>query len=117
MLTSSLPTIGDDRARQGLPGRPPSLWDPPAGCRFAPRCPLATELCRTKEPPLAEHRPGRFSACHYAESVPQLKQTLQNAPKLSEVAHDPAKLIAQVQRELKLDETLDQEVKVEEVAR
>ncbi len=77
MLTNSLPTIGDDRARQGLPGRPPSLWDPPQGCRFAPRCPLATELCRTDEPLLAEHRPGRFSACHYAERVPQLKA---NAP-------------------------------------
>ncbi len=91
MLTSSLPTIGDDRARTGLPGRPPSLWEPPAGCRFAPRCPLATDLCRTQEPPLAEHRPGRFSACHYAESVPQLKATLQNAPRLSELAHDASK--------------------------
>src|SRR6478672_10213453 len=117
MLTNSLPTIGDDRARHGLPGRPPSLWDPPPGCRFAPRCPLATELCRTKEPPLAEHRPGRFSACHYAESVPQLTRTMKQAPRVSEVAHEPAKLIAQVQRELKLDERLDQEVKVEEVAR
>jgi peptide/nickel transport system ATP-binding protein len=66
LLTSSLPTIGDDRARQGLPGRPPSLWDPPQGCRFAPRCPLATDLCRAQEPPLAEHRPGHFAACHYA---------------------------------------------------
>ena len=46
MLTNSLPTIGDDRARHGLPGRPPSLWEPPQGCRFAPRCPLATDLCR-----------------------------------------------------------------------
>jgi peptide/nickel transport system ATP-binding protein len=66
LLTSSLPTIGDDRARQGLPGRPPSLWEPPQGCRFAPRCPLATELCRAQEPQLAEHRPGHFAACHYA---------------------------------------------------
>lgn len=66
LLTNSLPTIGDDRARQGLPGRPPSLWNPPQGCRFAPRCPLATELCRAQEPPLAEHRPGHFAACHYA---------------------------------------------------
>jgi peptide/nickel transport system ATP-binding protein len=66
LLTSSLPTIGDDRARQGLPGSPPSLWSPPQGCRFAPRCPLATERCRLQEPPLAEHRPGHFTACHYA---------------------------------------------------
>ena len=117
MLTSSLPKIGDDRARHGLPGRPPSLWDPPQACRFAPRCPLATDLCRTKEPPLAEHRPGRFSACHYAESVPQLKQTMQQAPKVSEIAREPSKLIAEVESALKADEAIDHEVKVEEVAR
>ena len=117
MLTSSLPTIGDDRARQGLPGRPPSLWEPPQGCRFAPRCPLATDLCRTVEPPLAEHRPGRFSACHFAESVPQLKQTLQKAPKLSELAHDPATLLASVTSALQVDEASEHAEKVEEVAR
>jgi peptide/nickel transport system ATP-binding protein len=66
MLISSLPTIGDDRARQGIPGRPPSLWGELRGCRFADRCPLATDLCRAQEPPLAEHRPGHFAACHYA---------------------------------------------------
>ena len=107
MLTNSLPTIGDDRARAGLPGSPPSLWDPPVGCRFAPRCPLATELCRTLEPPLIEHQPGRFSACHYADSVPQLKDSTRRAPKLSEVAKDPAKLIAEVESALKLDEALE----------
>ena len=66
MLISSLPTIGDDRARTGIPGRPPSLWGDLRGCRFADRCPLATDLCRTQEPPLAEYRPGHFAACHYA---------------------------------------------------
>ncbi len=72
MLISSLPTIGDDRARQGIPGRPPSLWGELRGCRFADRCPLATDLCRSQEPPLAEHRPGHFAACHYAGAdVPQ----------------------------------------------
>ncbi len=76
LLINSLPTIGDDRARQGLPGTPPSLWEPQQGCRFAPRCPLATDHCRLVEPPLAERRPGRFSACHFAESVPQLTETL-----------------------------------------
>lgn len=94
MLTNSLPTIGDDRARQGLPGRPPSLWEPSAGCRFAPRCPLATDLCRRQEPPLAEQAPGHFSACHYAADVPRLKQELQAGPKLSELVHDEARLAA-----------------------
>jgi peptide/nickel transport system ATP-binding protein len=66
MLIRSLPTIGDDRARQGIPGRPPSLWTTMRGCRFADRCPLATDRCRVEEPALLEHRPGQFAACHYA---------------------------------------------------
>ncbi|KKB07063.1 hypothetical protein VE25_19645 [Devosia geojensis] len=66
MLISSLPTIGDDRARDGIPGRPPSLWGELRGCRFADRCPFATDRCRVEEPVLVEHRPGHFAACHYA---------------------------------------------------
>jgi peptide/nickel transport system ATP-binding protein len=73
MLISSLPTIGDDRAREGIPGRPPSLWGNLAGCRFADRCPLATDRCRAQEPALIEHRPGHFAACHYAGAeLPQV---------------------------------------------
>ena len=66
MLIRSLPTIGDDRAREGIPGSPPSLNATLTGCRFAPRCPLATDLCRATEPALVEHRPGQFAACHFA---------------------------------------------------
>jgi peptide/nickel transport system ATP-binding protein len=68
MLIGSLPTIGDDRAREGIPGSPPSLWSDLRGCRFADRCPLATDLCRTHEPPFVEHQPGHFAACHFAGS-------------------------------------------------
>ena len=107
MLTNSLPTIGDDRARAGLPGSPPSLWDPPVGCRFAPRCPLATDLCRTLEPPLLERQPGRFAACHHAEQVPQLKESIGHGPKLTDVARDPSKLLEAVESALKLDEALE----------
>jgi peptide/nickel transport system ATP-binding protein len=66
MLISSLPAIGDDRARQGISGTPPSLWGHLTGCRFAARCPLATDKCRIEEPAFVEHRPGQFAACHYA---------------------------------------------------
>ena len=69
MLTESLPTIGDDKMREGIEGRPPSLWDNLQGCRFAARCPLVTELCRKQEPELIEHRPGHFAACHHADKV------------------------------------------------
>ena len=51
-LISSLPRIGDTHQRQGLEGRPPSLADPPSGCRFHPRCPLAMEICKREVPPM-----------------------------------------------------------------
>lgn len=105
MLTSSLPTIGDDRARTGLPGRPPSLWEPPQGCRFAPRCPLATALCHETEPQLLEHRAGRFSACHRVDAIPELAAKVRQGPKLSEFVKDSDQLIAQVESALKADET------------
>ncbi len=50
-------------AAVGARGEPPSLIDPPPGCRFHPRCPLANELCRTQSPPLAEVGPGHEAAC------------------------------------------------------
>ena len=51
-----------------LEGFVPSLRNPPPGCRFAPRCPLATARCREEEPPLLQERPGRFTACfHWRE--------------------------------------------------
>ncbi len=65
MLINSLPTIGDAHMRQGVAGRPPSLWEMPSGCRFAARCPLATDRCRNEEPAFIEHQPGQFAACHY----------------------------------------------------
>lgn len=70
MLISSLPSVGDDRVREGVAGRPPSLWDDLTGCRFAARCPLATELCRTTEPEMVEHKPGHFAACHRVGDTP-----------------------------------------------
>ncbi|MFN8487173.1 MAG: ABC transporter ATP-binding protein [Caldilineaceae bacterium] len=66
MLINSLPTIGDTETRQGVAGRPPSLWEKLQGCRFAARCPLANDRCRHEEPAFIEHRMGQFAACHYA---------------------------------------------------
>jgi oligopeptide/dipeptide ABC transporter ATP-binding protein len=70
-LVSAVPSLarrGHGRIR--LAGEPPNPADPPPGCKFHPRCPLATELCRAEHPPLREVVPGRFAACHYAEEVP-----------------------------------------------
>jgi peptide/nickel transport system ATP-binding protein len=47
-------------------GRPPDLIDPPAGCRFAPRCPYAQDRCRAEQPPLIEaDTPGHWYRCWY----------------------------------------------------
>jgi peptide/nickel transport system ATP-binding protein len=62
-LVASLPRIGDDARRQGLEGRPPNLADPPPGCRFHPRCPLAMERCRSEVPPMLADGRGHRVAC------------------------------------------------------
>ena len=47
----------------GISGEPPSLINPPPGCRFHPRCPYAMDVCRREEPPMIEVEKGRFVAC------------------------------------------------------
>ncbi len=64
-LIASLPEVGvrhDQTALSGIPGRPPSLANPPAGCRFRDRCPFAFDKC-TDTPPFEEVRPGHRVAC------------------------------------------------------
>jgi peptide/nickel transport system ATP-binding protein len=54
LLIGSLPEVGvrfAEHRLSGIEGRPPSLLQPPPGCRFRDRCPLATERCKA-EPPL-----------------------------------------------------------------
>ncbi|MDF2905117.1 MAG: dipeptide/oligopeptide/nickel transporter ATP-binding protein [Herbinix sp.] len=67
MLVGSLPRVGDKSQKTGIPGRPPALTNPPPGCRFAPRCPKATETCKETIPKFLEVVPGRYVACHIAE--------------------------------------------------
>ena len=50
-------------AALGAHGEPPSLIDPPPGCRFHPRCPIATQLCRTQLPHLTAVGPGHEASC------------------------------------------------------
>jgi peptide/nickel transport system ATP-binding protein len=62
-LISALPRIGRDNRNKGLEGAPPNLADPPAGCRFHPRCPLAMDICRRQNPSMTEVAPGHRAAC------------------------------------------------------
>jgi len=56
------------RILAALPGEPPRLTDPPPGCRFHPRCPIAKAgLCDIVEPELRELRPGHWVSCHLAQ--------------------------------------------------
>lgn len=68
-LVASLPRIGDARMRPALEGRPPNLADPPSGCRFHPRCPLAIDKCRAETPPLATVGTEHRAACWRSEDV------------------------------------------------
>jgi peptide/nickel transport system ATP-binding protein len=67
-LLSAVPVPDPDARRERivLRGDVPSPIAPPPGCRFHPRCPYATDICRTEEPPLVEHLPGgHVAACHH----------------------------------------------------
>lgn len=55
------------RKRTILKGDVPSPINPPKGCRFHPRCPIAEQICSVEEPPLRELAPGHLSACHFSE--------------------------------------------------
>ncbi len=63
-LMSSFPSIAGEKTELvTLPGEPPDLLNPPPGCRFHPRCPFATEICREEEPEFKEHEPNHLVAC------------------------------------------------------
>ncbi len=64
-LLAEIPRIDLRKRRfQPIKGEIPSPLDPPSGCHFHPRCPHATERCRTERPALKAIGPGHLSACH-----------------------------------------------------
>ncbi len=70
-LVDAIPRLDQETSSElySIPGLPPDLTNPPAGCRFAARCRFDTEICHTQEPPLVEHEPGHRYACHHPAEV------------------------------------------------
>jgi peptide/nickel transport system ATP-binding protein len=63
-LLGSIPKLhAEQQTLATIEGVVPNPLDLPQGCRFHPRCPFAVDQCRASEPPLAEVKPGHFSAC------------------------------------------------------
>jgi peptide/nickel transport system ATP-binding protein len=62
----------DDRSeRVGIPGRPPALDNPPAGCRFHPRCPFVMPICQETAPRLITIGEDHRVACHLVMGKPE----------------------------------------------
>jgi oligopeptide/dipeptide ABC transporter ATP-binding protein len=73
-LQNAFPSVKGERKKLiSIPGYPPLLINPPAGCRFAQRCPFVLPICREQEPMLDEVGPGHFSACHRAADVEEVR--------------------------------------------
>jgi peptide/nickel transport system ATP-binding protein len=74
-LRNAFPTLeGARRELISIPGTPPSLLDPPTGCRFAERCPFVEERCHHEQPPLISVDHGRQSACHFPERAEEFRR-------------------------------------------
>ncbi len=64
------PDVQKTRSRIILAGDPPSPIDPPSGCRFHTRCPIAQAICSQEQPEFREVAPGHKCACHFAQKFP-----------------------------------------------
>ena len=68
-----IPVINRDKKRVIMKGEiRSSPIDPKPGCRFATRCPFATDICHQRQPALEEVQPGHFAACHRVREINDL---------------------------------------------
>jgi peptide/nickel transport system ATP-binding protein len=72
-LTHAFPDVHGEVALVPIEGTPPSLLDPPPGCRFADRCPFAEARCRTVQPPLVAVAPDHLAACWRSAAATELR--------------------------------------------
>ncbi len=70
-LLRALPTLREKRPLEGIPGFAPGLSQDRPGCDFAPRCPIATDLCLVEQPPPVEVGRAHYVRClHHERSAP-----------------------------------------------
>lgn len=82
-------------------GELPSALKPPPGCRFHPRCPRASDVCRTSEPPLTEFADGHLVACHHPLNLDPAELSTARRSQLSPLsAGDEAPTIADFEEPL-----------------
>jgi oligopeptide/dipeptide ABC transporter ATP-binding protein len=71
-LLEAIPNAARDGAPfRPIPGSPPDLARPPAGCRFAPRCRYRQDVCVSTPPPMVQIAPGHDALCHFAGKYQQ----------------------------------------------
>jgi oligopeptide/dipeptide ABC transporter ATP-binding protein len=89
-LLASIPRLSQDsrKALHAIPGLPPDLANPPGGCRFAKRCPRATDKCREEEPPLAGATSHLFSCWHPVDGPLALQLIGEAGPAASDLGLD-----------------------------
>jgi peptide/nickel transport system ATP-binding protein len=80
LLLDSVPRLSFRRSLSGIPGTAPSPGRRPEACRFAPRCPLAIDVCREVEPAPITVRDGRSVMCHRAFDVTRVVDRVAVAP-------------------------------------
>ena len=74
-LFGAIPNLESDvRRLANIEGLPPDPSNLPTGCSFAPRCPYATELCKTCVPSMREVSPGHAVKCHMIDSIPKFSR-------------------------------------------
>jgi peptide/nickel transport system ATP-binding protein len=94
-LISSLPSIGERRQRAALPGSPPNLSDPPPGCRFHLRCPVAIDICRTVVPAMRVLPDRHRVACHLVEGPTETPQEQPDATMIDTMTERDAAVTTQ----------------------
>jgi peptide/nickel transport system ATP-binding protein len=87
-LLESVPRLDRPRVARlaTIPGMPPDLRNPPAGCRFAPRCALRAPVCDSEPALRPVGRPGQLSACHRAGEIGPPPRFVPSAPEAARPA-------------------------------